>query len=167
MAGPTEFQINKQKQVVYSAELAVEGYQDQIDSLSILAPRDGVIGSMTVSVGDKVAASSILGIISDISSISIDLAISESDIGGIEEGLYGIAMFDSLPEDPYVVSITKVSIIPNITQGIVSYPVEAEILKARDIALALPELSKYTSGLSGSSDIASFLLPSSLSLIHI
>jgi hypothetical protein len=35
MAGPTEFQINKQKQVVYSAELAVEGYQDQIDSLSI------------------------------------------------------------------------------------------------------------------------------------
>lgn len=161
MAGPTEFQINKQKQVVYSAELAVEGYQDQIDSLSILAPRDGVIGSMTVSVGDKVAASSILGIISDISSISIDLAISESDIGGIEEGLYGIAMFDSLPEDPYVVSITKVSIIPNITQGIVSYPVEAEILKARDIALALPELSKYTSGLSGSSDIASFLLPSS------
>ena len=161
MAGPTEFQINKQKLVVYSAELALEGYQDQIDSLRILAPRNGVIGSMTVSVGDKVAASSILGIISDITSISIDLAISESDIGGIEEGLYGIALFDSLPEDPYIVSITKVSIIPNITQGIVSYPVEAEILKARDIALALPELSKYTSGLSGSSDIASFLLPSS------
>ncbi len=159
LAGASEFQINKQKQVVYSAELSVQENQNVLDSLEIKSPRDGVIGSINVSVGDKVAGNTLLGVISDITSISVDLAISESDIEGIQEGLYGIALFDSLPDQPYVVKISNVSIIPNITQGIVSYPVEAEILKTREIAVALPQLAKYASGISGSSELATFISP--------
>jgi len=64
-----------------------------------------------------------------------------------------------LPDQSYIVKISNVSIIPNINQGIVSYPVEAEILKARDIAVALPELARYASGISGSSELASFISP--------
>ena len=157
--GVSQFQIEKQMEVVYSAELSVAENQKQLDSLVVVSPRDGVIGQINVSVGDKVGASTLLSIVSDITSISVDLAISESDVGGIKEGLYGIAMFDSLPEEFYIVEITNVSIIPNINQGIVSYPVEAGILKAKDIALALPELAKYASGISGLSGIGDFLSP--------
>ena len=157
--GVSQFQIEKQMEVVYSAELSVAENQKQLDSLVVVSPRDGVIGEINVSVGDKVGASTLLSIVSDITSISVDLAISESDVGGIKEGLYGIAMFDSLPEEFYIVEITNVSIIPNINQGIVSYPVEAGILKTKDIALALPELAKYASGISDSSEIGGFLSP--------
>ena len=159
LSGASEFQIDKQKQAVYSAELSVQENQEVLDSLEVKSPRDGVIGSINVSVGDKVSANTLLGVISDITSISVDLAISESDVEGIQEGLYGIALFDSLPDQSYVVKISNVSIIPNINQGIVSYPVEAEILKTRDIAAALPELARYASGISGSSELASFISP--------
>ena len=159
LSGASEFQIDKQKQAVYSAELSVQGNQEVLDSLEVKSPRDGVIGSINVSVGDKVSANTLLGVISDVTSISIDLAISESDVEGVQEGLYGIALFDSLPDQSYIVKISNVSIIPNINQGIVSYPVEAEILKARDIAVALPELARYASGISGSSELASFISP--------
>ena len=161
LSGASEFQIDKQKQAVYSAELSAQENQVVLDSLDIKSPRDGVIGSINVSVGDKVSANTLLGVISDITSISVDLAISESDVEGIEEGLYGIALFDSMPDQSYVVKISNVSIIPNINQGIVSYPVEAEILKTRDIAIALPELARYASGIAGSSELASFISPQS------
>ena len=161
LSGASEFQIDKQKQAVYSAELSVQENQVVLDSLDIKSPRDGVVGSINVSVGDKVSANTLLGVISDITSISVDLAISESDVEGIEEGLYGIALFDSMPDQSYVVKISNVSIIPNINQGIVSYPVEAEILKTRDIAIALPELARYASGIAGSSELASFISPQS------
>jgi len=161
LSGASEFQIDKQKQAVYTAELSVQENQVVLDSLDIKSPRNGVVGSINVSVGDKVSANTLLGVISDITSISVDLAISESDVEGIEEGLYGIALFDSMPDQSYVVKISNVSIIPNINQGIVSYPVEAEILKTRDIAIALPELARYASGIAGSSELASFISPQS------
>ena len=41
LAGASEFQINKQKQVVYSAELSVQENQNVLDSLEIKSPRDG------------------------------------------------------------------------------------------------------------------------------
>ena len=47
--------------------------------------------------------------------------------------------------------------IPNINQGIVSYPVKADILTTRQIASALPELAKYASGISGASSLSNFL----------
>ena len=161
--GASEYQINRQKKIVYSAELSVQENQKIVDSLQVKSPRDGVVGQINVSVGDKVSAGTLLGIVSDITSISVDLSISESDLDGIKEGLVGLAIFDSIPEQPYIVRVTNLSMIPNINQGIVSYPVKADILTTRQIASALPELAKYASGISGASSLSNFL-PSSSSL---
>ena len=155
--GSSEFQIDRQKKIVYSAELSVQESQKIVDSLQIRSPRDGVVGQVNVSVGDKVNAGTLLGIVSDITSISVDLSISESDLDGIKEGLVGLAIFDSIPDQPYIVRVTNLSMIPNINQGIVSYPVKADILTTREIASALPELAKYASGISGGSSLSNFL----------
>lgn len=155
--GSSEYQVLRQQENVYSAELSVQENQKIVDSLQIKAPRDGVIGQLNVSVGDKVGAGTLLGIVSDITSISVDLSISESDLEGIKEGLLGLAIFDSIPDQPYIVRVTNLSIIPNINQWIVSYPVKADILTTREIATALPELVKYASGISGGSSLSNFL----------
>ena len=160
MDGASEYQILRQKESVYSAELAVQENQNIVDLLQVKAPREGVIGQINVSVGDKVSAGTLLGIVSDITSISVDLSISESDLDGIKEGLLGLAIFDSIPDQPYIVRVTNLSIIPNINQGIVSYPVKADILTTREIAAALPELAKYASGIDLGSSLSGFL-PSS------
>ena len=161
--GASEYQINRQKKIVYSAELSVQENQKIVDSLQIKSPRNGVVGQINVAVGDKVNAGTLLGIVSDITSISVDLSISESDLDGIKEGLVGLAIFDSIPDQPYIVRVTNLSMIPNINQGIVSYPVKADILTTIEIASALPELAKYASGISGASSLSNFL-PSSSNL---
>ena len=163
LEGSSEYQILRQRENVYSAELAVQENQKIVDSLQVKSPRDGVVGQINVSVGDKVNAGTLLGIVSDITSISVDLSISESDLDGIKEGLVGLAIFDSIPDQPYIVRVTNLSMIPNINQGIVSYPVKADILTTREIASALPELAKYASGISGASSLSNFL-PSSPNL---
>ena len=157
LEGSSEYQVLRQQENVFSAELSVQENQKIVDSLQIKSPRDGVIGQLNVSVGDKVGAGTLLGIVSDITSISVDLSISESDLEGIKEGLLGLAIFDSIPDQPYIVRVTNLSIIPNINQGIVSYPVKADILTTREIATALPELAKYASGISGASSLSNFL----------
>jgi len=161
--GSSEYQINRQIEIVYSAELSVQENQKIVDSLQVKSPRDGIVGQINVSLGDKVGAGTLLGIVSDITSISVDLSISESDLDGIKEGLVGLAIFDSIPDQPYIVRVTNLSMIPNINQGIVSYPVKADILTTREIASALPVLAKYASGISGASSLSSFL-PSSSNL---
>ena len=133
LEGSSEYQILRQRENVYSAELAVQENQKIVDSLQVKSPRDGVVGQINVSVGDKVNAGTLLGIVSDITSISVDLSISESDLDGIKEGLVGLAIFDSIPDQPYIVRVTNLSMIPNINQGIVSYPVKADILTTREI----------------------------------
>ena len=163
LEGSSEYQILRQRENVYSAELAVQENQKIVDSLQVKSPRDGVVGQINVAVGDKVNAGTLLGIVSDITSISVDLSISESDLDGIKEGLVGLAIFDSIPDQPYIVRVTNLSMIPNINQGIVSYPVKADILTTREIASALPELAKYASGISGASSLSNFL-PSSSNL---
>ena len=160
MDGASEYQILRQRESVYAAELTVQENQNIVDLLQVKAPREGVIGQINVSVGDKVSAGTLLGIVSDITSISVDLSISESDLDGIKEGLLGLAIFDSIPDQPYIVRVTNLSIIPNINQGIVSYPVKADILTTREIAAALPELARYASGIDLGSSLSSFL-PSS------
>ena len=103
--GASEYQINRQKKIVYSAELSVQENQKIVDSLQIKSPRNGVVGQINVAVGDKVNAGTLLGIVSDITSISVDLSISESDLDGIKEGLVGLAIFDSIPDQPYIVRV--------------------------------------------------------------
>ena len=159
MDGASEYQILRQRESVYAAELTVQENQNIVDLLQVKAPREGVIGQINVSVGDKVSAGTLLGIVSDITSISVDLS-SESDLDGIKEGLLGLAIFDSIPDQPYIVRVTNLSIIPNINQGIVSYPVKADILTTREIAAALPELARYASGIDLGSSLSGFL-PSS------
>ena len=160
MDGASEYQILRQRESVYATELTVQENQNIVDLLQVKAPREGVIGQINVSVGDKVSAGTLLGIVSDITSISVDLSISESDLDGIKEGLIGLAIFDSIPDQPYIVRVTNLSIIPNINQGIVSYPVKADILTTREIASALPELARYASGIDLGSSLSGFL-PSS------
>jgi len=94
--------------------------------------------------------------ISDPSSVRIDLTVSETDLIGLNQGMYGIALFDSLPGQFYVISISNVSQIPKVTQGIVTYPVESEILTGQKLMQAFPELTKLASGLSMTGNLGNF-----------
>ena len=49
--------------------------------------------------------------------------ISETDLPNIKTGQFGIANFNAMPEQSYLFEISTISFIPEISQGVVSYPV--------------------------------------------
>jgi len=145
-----------QEQNVKLAELALAEAVDKLNDYNLVSPIDGIVGQMNVDVGDKVNSSTSVMMISDPNSVRIDLTVSETDLIGLNEDMYGIALFDSLPDQFYVISISNVSQIPKVTQGIVTYPVESEILTGQKLMQALPELMRLASGLSMTGDLGNF-----------
>jgi multidrug efflux pump subunit AcrA (membrane-fusion protein) len=154
--GASTTDISIQQQNVKLAELALVEALDKLEDYKLISPIDGIVGQINIDVGDKINSSTSVMMISDPNSIRIDLTVSETDLIGLNEGMYGIALFDSLPDQFYVISISNVSQIPKVTQGIVTYPVESEILTGQSLMQALPELMRLASGLSMTGDLGNF-----------
>jgi len=51
----------------------------------------------------------------------------------IKTGQFGIANFNALPEQSYLFEISTISFIPEVSQGVVSYPVKANIINRNNI----------------------------------
>ena len=154
--GASTTDISIQEQNVKLAELVLVEALDKLEDYKLISPIDGIVGQINIDVGDKINSSTSIMMISDPNLVRIDLTVSETDLIGLNEGMYGIALFDSLPGQFYVISISNVSQIPKVTQGIVTYPVESEILTVQSLMQALPELMRLASGLSMTGELGNF-----------
>ena len=139
LAGPTATTIALQEQQVKQAELNVQTAQDAINQLTMIAPYDGVVGAAVLNVGDNAAADSVT--LSDPTGIQVALTVSETDLPGIKTGQYGVATFDALSGSFYLVKIISVSTVPTVTQGVVTYPVTAQLLRPADLTADSSELT--------------------------
>ena len=79
--------------------------------------------------------------LTDPTGVQVALTVSETDLPGIKVGQYGVASFDALPGSVYIVKIISVSTVPTVTQGVVTYPVQAQILRPADITADQAELT--------------------------
>ena len=61
-----------------------------------------------------------------------------------------MAIFDSIPDQPFIIELGNITSIPQITQGIVTYPAQAEFLNLRQSAEILPRLGSLLQGANGS-----------------
>ncbi|MCZ2108663.1 MAG: HlyD family efflux transporter periplasmic adaptor subunit [Dehalococcoidia bacterium] len=144
IAGPLASDLSLQQQQVRLAQISVDSAQDTMDALILRAPFDGTIGAVGINVGDQVGGTTAAITLTNLDSMRVDLTVSETDLPGIKTGQYGIATFDALPGKAYVVKITGVSTTPTTTQGVVTYPVQAQILRQADVQGNQAELQKIT-----------------------
>ena len=149
LAGPSATELEIQRQSVILAEIALAEAQDAVEDLTLRAPFDGVVGSVGVVPGDRASATTVAFVLTDMDSIRVDLTISESDLIGLAPGLVGAALFDSMPGRPYVLKITGISTVPTVTQGVVTYPVQAQILRGPDIIAERERLRRLLASLGG------------------
>tara|TARA_B100001750_G_C15306948_1_gene495203 strand:- start:11 stop:709 length:699 start_codon:yes stop_codon:yes gene_type:complete len=61
-----------------------------------------------------------------------------------------MATFDSIPDQPFIIKLANITSLPQITQGVVTYPAQAEFLSMREAAEILPRLGSLMQGSSGS-----------------
>lgn len=150
VGGPSGTEIEQQVQSVRLAEISMEEAQATVDELTIRAPFAGVIGTVGVSAGDRVTANTSAVSLSTPDEMRISLTVSEAEVFDLEPGQVGLATFDAIDGAQYPVRILSVSNIPNTSQGVVTYAVEAEILQGEELAGIASELQALVA--SGSSD---------------
>ena len=150
LSGPSENEIKLQELNIAKAKQSVNQAQETLTDMVLLAPFSGQIGAVNVSEGVWVTASTAAFSLVDLDSVGVDLTVSESDFIGLTSGDLGMATFDSIPDQPFIIKLANITSLPEITQGVVTYPAQAEFLSMREAAEILPRLGSLMQGSSGS-----------------
>ena len=148
--GPSEHEIKLQELNIAKAKQSVDQAQGTLTDMVLLAPFSGQIGAVNVSEGVWVTASTSAFSLVNLDSVGVDLTVSESDFIGLAPGDIGMAIFDSIPDQPFIIELGNITSMPQITQGIVTYPAQAEFLNLRQSAEILPRLGSLLQGSNGS-----------------
>lgn len=92
---------------------------------TIYSPVDGVVLSRAVDVGQTVAASlqapTLFTIAEDLARMQIDTAVSEGDVGRLQEKMKATFTVDAFPGRQFQGTVRQVRNAPTTTQGVVTY----------------------------------------------
>jgi RND family efflux transporter MFP subunit len=93
----------------------------------LVAPFAGTVTNVDVLAGDKVSSGDLAFQIDDLSTMDIDLSISEVDIAQIQSGQNATLAFDAISGQAYTGVVTKVSMVGSVSTGVVNYAVTVQI----------------------------------------
>lgn len=71
---------------VAAAEAARLSLQEQVDNCNLTAPISGVVGSISVSLGDTASPQTPVAVISDTTALQVEVLVSETDVNFIQAG---------------------------------------------------------------------------------
>ena len=142
------------------AEISLQEARIALDDLVVVAPFDGVVEAVNVRQGDRVAASVVAFSLTAADRTIIELAVTEADLLELEVGQAGLASFDAVDGVEYPVRISSIGRVPNASQGVVTYEVQARILEDLEIAEVAGDIAILRAGGQGAGSgslIESFL----------
>jgi len=120
-------QVNVSMAQVKQAEAALSAAELDLKYTTIRSPVNGIVVARNVEVGQTVAASfatpNLFLIALDLTKMQADTNVSESDIGGINEGKEATFTVDAYPGVPFSGTIRQVRLAPINVQNVVTYNV--------------------------------------------
>ncbi|HKE61483.1 MAG TPA: efflux RND transporter periplasmic adaptor subunit [Nitrospira sp.] len=120
-------QVNVSMAQVKQAEAALNATELELKYTTIRSPVNGIVVARNVEVGQTVAASfatpNLFLIALDLTKMQVDTNVSESDIGGINEGKEATFTVDAYPGVPFSGTIRQVRLAPINVQNVVTYNV--------------------------------------------
>jgi len=114
-------------------ELLVEQAKANLSKTKIIALFDGQVSSINYKQGEFITSGQSMFTLSDPSTMQMDIIASEAEFVEMSSGMYGLVSLDSKPFPPSIIQITSISNVPNVTQGIVTYPVEARFIRGFEV----------------------------------
>jgi HlyD family secretion protein len=111
-------------------ETQIAAAEAAIRQMKITAPFDGTVTSVKTQVNDLVNAGTLAFRLDDLSSLHVDLAVSEIDINSIELGQKATITFDSILAKEYQGEVTDIALVGTEVFGATNYMVRVEVLNA-------------------------------------
>jgi HlyD family secretion protein len=111
--------------MVKTQQANVERAKVDLSRTTIYAPMDGIIISRKVDAGQTVAASmnapTLFVMANDLAKMQIEAAVSEADVGGVEEGQSVNFSVDAFPGRQFKGTVEQVRYEPTTNQNVVTY----------------------------------------------
>jgi HlyD family secretion protein len=112
-------------------EAALESAKVNLERCTIYSPVDGTVISRSVDIGQTVAASLsapvLFQIANDLTKMQIDAAVSEADIGTIEEGQTVNFTVDAFSDRRFTGRVRQIRNSPTTVQNVVTYDTVIEV----------------------------------------
>lgn len=115
---------------VAAARARVEAAQATLNQAYLTAPFTGTITQSNIVEGDQVAAGTVGFRIDDLSSLLVDVQVSEVDINNVTVGQKATLTFDAILDKTYQGVVVKVGQAGETVQGVVSFTVTVELTDA-------------------------------------
>jgi len=113
---------------IAAAEARLAAAQATLDQAWLVAPFDGTITQVENKVGDQVSPASPAFRLDDLSSLLVDVQVSEVDINRIQPGQDVRVVFDAIPDREYFGEVKEVSLVGASNQGVVDFTVTVELI---------------------------------------
>ncbi len=131
--GSDEEDIDSQRDQVLLAQLAASQAEKDLEEAQLIAPFDGTVAELNVTVGDTVGAggsssATVAIVLNTPNAIILNVSISESDMPNVKAGLSGTASFDAITGTVFPIVIDSVGTNATTTQGVVTYQARAHIV---------------------------------------
>lgn len=127
LAGATQEEIDLQVQQLRLAELEVERASNALDDAILIASFDGTVAAVNISVGDVVSASVPAITLLTPDALRVELTLGETDLPPLKIGQTGLIIFDAIQGVPFSITISKIGLAPETSQGVVTYSAEADL----------------------------------------
>jgi HlyD family secretion protein len=117
--------LSQAKAVLKTRQANVDRAKVDLSRTTIYAPMDGVVITRKVEAGQTVAATmnapTLFIIANDLTKMQIEAAVSEADVGGLEEGQTVLFTVDAFPGRPFQGWVQQVRYAPTTNQNVVTY----------------------------------------------
>lgn len=118
---------------VAAAKARVEAAKATLNQMYLIAPFNGTITQANLVVGDQVTAGESGFRIDDLSSLLVDVQVSEVDINSVKVGQDAILVFDAILNKEYHGRVVQVGQAGETIQGVVSFTVTVELTDADEL----------------------------------
>lgn len=109
-------------------EAKIAASQAAIDQTEITAPFSGTVTRVDIQPGDQVSPGTRAFRLDDISTLLVDINVSEIDINLVQPGQNVVLTFDAILAKEYHGSVVEVATVGTETQGVTSFGVTVELL---------------------------------------
>jgi len=111
-------------------ETNIAASQAAIDQTEIIAPFNGTITSVETQTGDQVSPGTVAFRLDDLSTLLVDLNVSEIDINLVQPGQTVVLTLDAILAKEYHGTVVEVATVGTETQGVTNFRVTVELLDA-------------------------------------
>lgn len=116
--------------------LELDSLYEQLEACTVKAKSDGIISELSVKEGAYAAANQTVAVITDYSSLVIDIKIDEYDILKVSEG-DTVEVYVNALEETVTGTITKISSKAEVASGVSYFPAEVSIEAGENIRVGM------------------------------